>query len=162
MCFLNLYHVSWKSKEILKNTGFQGPDYEDNLSLYDIRTRNANYVSSEQIKIFEEMTQIAMMKNGKLDPDSYEIQEFLLLKKYQRTNGISKLSDIYSIGAIMFKLLLGRAPTQHISTATGAVKGWSGGDNNELQEVYKACASKSAQALSQWVFGKKDAERSTK
>ena len=52
-----------------------------------------------------------MLKNGKLDPDSYEIQEFLLLKKYQRTNGISKLSDIYSIGAIMFKLLLGRAPT---------------------------------------------------
>jgi serine/threonine protein kinase len=115
MCFLNLYHVSWKSKEILKNTGFQGPDYEDNLSLYDIRTRNANYVSSEQIKIFEELMQIAMLKNGKLDPDSYEIQEFLLLKKYQRTNGISKLSDIYSIGAIMFKLLLGRAPTQHIS-----------------------------------------------
>lgn len=55
------------------------------------------------------------MKNGKLEPDSYEVQEFLLLKKYQRTNGISKLSDIYSIGAIMFKLLLGRAPTQHIS-----------------------------------------------
>jgi len=82
MCFLNLYHVSWKSKDVLKNTGFYGPDYEDNLSLYDIRTRNANYVSSEQIKIFDELTQIAMMKNGKLDPDSYEIQEFLLLKKY--------------------------------------------------------------------------------
>lgn len=47
MCFLNLYHASWKSKEILKNTGFQGPEYEDNLSLFDIRTRNKHYVSSE-------------------------------------------------------------------------------------------------------------------
>ena len=73
MCFQNLYHVSWKAKDILKNTGLQGPEYEDNLSLYDTRTRNGNYISSEQIKIFDELTQIAMLKNGKLDMDSYEI-----------------------------------------------------------------------------------------
>ena len=56
MCFLGLYHVSWKAKELLNMTGFQGPDYEDNLSLYDIRCRNRHYVSSEQINIFELIT----------------------------------------------------------------------------------------------------------
>ena len=37
------------------------------------------------------------------------------MKRNQKINGITKLCDIYSIGAIMFKLLLGRAPTQRIS-----------------------------------------------
>lgn len=62
--------------------------------------------------MFDELAQIAMQKNGKVDLKSYQIQEFLLMKKNERTIGITKMCDIYSIGAIMFKLLLGRAPTQ--------------------------------------------------
>jgi len=54
-------------------------------------------------------------KNGKIDLNQYEIQEFLLLKKHQKTKRITKQSDIYSLGAIIFKLLLGRAPSQSIS-----------------------------------------------
>lgn len=73
MCFLNLYHCSWKIKDILKNTNVLGADLEDNLSVYDIRTRNKHYVSPEQIKIFEELAEIAMQRNGKIEKDSYEI-----------------------------------------------------------------------------------------
>jgi len=39
MCFLDLYHCSWKPKEILPNLKL-GAEFEDNFSLYDIRTRN--------------------------------------------------------------------------------------------------------------------------
>ena len=46
MCFQTLYHCSWKTQEILRNLNL-GPDCEDNLSIYDIRTRNRNYVSPE-------------------------------------------------------------------------------------------------------------------
>lgn len=49
MCFLNLYHASWDPKKLLKGspmeTGLDG--LEDNLSLYDCRTRNQNYVAPE-------------------------------------------------------------------------------------------------------------------
>lgn len=45
--FLDLYHCSWKPKEILPHLKL-GAEFEDNFSLYDIRTRNFNYVSPEQ------------------------------------------------------------------------------------------------------------------
>ena len=87
----------------------------ENLSLYDLRTRNQNYASPEQHRVFEELTDIVVPhRNGKIEVDSYEIEEFLLLKKYQQP--ITKRSDIFSIGAILFKLLVGRAPTPLIST----------------------------------------------
>jgi hypothetical protein len=41
-----LYHCSWKTQEILSNTNL-GPLCEDNLSIYDARTRNKNYISPE-------------------------------------------------------------------------------------------------------------------
>lgn len=114
MCFLNLYHCSWNPKTLLKDTpfatGIEG--LEDNLSLFDLRTRNKNFVSPEQLAIFEELTDLAIIEgNSKIDEDSYQIQEFFLLKRHQRERGVTKLSDIYSIGAIIFKLLMGRAPT---------------------------------------------------
>lgn len=81
MCFLNLYHCSWQPKEILGHMKL-GPEYEDDISLYDIRTRNINYISPEQIKIGRQLGEIVALKNGKIDLNTYEVQEFLLLKKY--------------------------------------------------------------------------------
>jgi serine/threonine protein kinase len=52
-----------------------------------------------------------MKKNGKIEADTYDIQEYLVVKKCQFPLKITKLCDIYSIGAIIFKLLIGRAPT---------------------------------------------------
>jgi len=46
MCFLNLYHCSWKPEEILPHFKL-GPEYDDNISIFDIRTRNNNYISPE-------------------------------------------------------------------------------------------------------------------
>lgn len=118
MCFLNLYHCSWKPKVLLKGTpyatGIDGLD--DNLSIFDLRTRNRNYVSPEQLAIFEQLTDLTVVDgSSKIDEESYEIQEFLLMKKHLKSNGISKLCDIYSIGALIFKLLMGRAPTLHLA-----------------------------------------------
>ena len=48
LCFLNLYHCSWQLQEILKNINV-GAEYEDNISLFDTRTRNRQYISPEQI-----------------------------------------------------------------------------------------------------------------
>jgi len=114
MCFLNLYHCSWKPHEIVPQMNL-GPQYEDNISLYDIRTRNNNFISPEQIAVGEELAHIVQKKNGKIVEDTYGIQEFLLLKRSQKPHVISMRCDIYSIGAIIFKLLLGRAPSQQIS-----------------------------------------------
>jgi hypothetical protein len=57
-----------------------GKDCEDNLSLYDSRTRNKHYISPEQIEVGNELAQIVMRKNGLIEEDNYDIQEFLLRK----------------------------------------------------------------------------------
>ena len=56
-----------------------------------------------------------MKKNGLINEQTYDIQEFMILKQNKKPKQITKLCDIYSIGAIIFKLLLGRAPTLQIS-----------------------------------------------
>ena len=50
-----------------------GPEYEDNLSLYDIRTRNINFISPEQIQIGNELQKILAKKNGKIEENTYDI-----------------------------------------------------------------------------------------
>ena len=44
-------------------------------------------------------------KNGKIDINTYDIQEFLLLKRNQKPKKITKMCDIYALGAIIFKML---------------------------------------------------------
>jgi len=50
-----------------------GQEYEDNLSLFDVRTRNINFVSPEQLQIGQELAEIVSQRNGKIDMDSFEI-----------------------------------------------------------------------------------------
>ena len=54
-------------------------------------------------------------RNGKIDEGQHEIQDFLNSNFSQKQNKINKKCDIYSIGAIIFKLLTGRAPSPKIS-----------------------------------------------
>jgi serine/threonine protein kinase len=67
------------------------------------------------MEIAEELATIVLKKNGRIDDKTYEVQEFLMMKKYEKPQKITKLCDIYSIGAIIFKLLIGRAPSYKIS-----------------------------------------------
>lgn len=62
-----------------------------------------------------EIAQIVAGFNGKVEHKSYAVQEFILLKAYEKPKRIRKQADIYALGAIMFKLLLGRAPEKWIS-----------------------------------------------
>ena len=50
-----------------------GKEYEDNISLFDTRTRNKNYISPEQLEIGHELASIEQKKNGKIDIDTYDI-----------------------------------------------------------------------------------------
>ena len=47
MCFLNLYHCSWQPSDILHNINL-GMECDDNISLFDNRTRDRDYISPEQ------------------------------------------------------------------------------------------------------------------
>lgn len=72
MCFQNLHHCSWNPTQVLGIDDL-GPEFEDNLSLYDLRTRNMNFASPEQLELNNELASIVMKKNGKIVENSYEI-----------------------------------------------------------------------------------------
>ena len=52
LCFLSLYYCSW---DTLNGIGIFLPEDGDNLSIYDTRVRNRNYISPEQIKLGDEL-----------------------------------------------------------------------------------------------------------
>ena len=48
MCFANLYHAHWNTKQVLK---IDLPYSQETPLKFDIRTRNKVYISPEQVKI---------------------------------------------------------------------------------------------------------------
>lgn len=56
MCFLNLYYCSWNTQNTI---GIPLTEYEDNLSLFNIKMRNTQYISPEQLQVGEELEAIA-------------------------------------------------------------------------------------------------------
>ena len=57
MAFTSLFHCSWQTKEILKNY-FISEEFEDNISLFDIRTRDKKFISPEQATLGAELAEI--------------------------------------------------------------------------------------------------------
>lgn len=55
------------------------------------------------------------MNNGKLDPDNQAIIDFIT----ESSTKITKKCDIYSLGAILYKFLIGSAPLAKISGVIG-------------------------------------------
>jgi serine/threonine protein kinase len=82
----------------------------DNTSMFDLRTRDPSFISPEQVKLGAELDDLAQMHNGKIDDTAPELLEFSLTNR----NKITKACDIYSIGAIMFYLLIGTPPGEEI------------------------------------------------
>lgn len=70
MCFTNLYHAHWNTKEVLK---IELPYTAETPLKFDIRTRNKVYISPEQIKIGEELEGLSEMHNGRIDQTSAEV-----------------------------------------------------------------------------------------
>lgn len=108
MSFLNLYYCSWN---IQTTIGLYLPDDNDNLSIYDIRMRNKHYISPEQLQLGSDLANIASLHNGKLDESTSEVTDFFQNSR----NKINKQCDIYSVGAILYRLLLGSPPSHEIS-----------------------------------------------
>ncbi len=78
MCFKDLHHCFWDSAEVLKIDDL-GLDYEYNFSLYEIRTRNKNFVSPDQIDLNNELATVVMKRNGKIVENFYDEQDFLVV-----------------------------------------------------------------------------------
>lgn len=70
---MNLYYCSWNT---FNTIGFNLADDEDNLSLFDTRVRNKNFISPEQIKLGLELDMILNSHNGKLDETNPEVIEY--------------------------------------------------------------------------------------
>ena len=70
MQFLNLYHCA---KDPKGEIGFKYISESKDISKFDIRTRNINYISPEQVHAGKELNDIAEMNNGKMDPENQAI-----------------------------------------------------------------------------------------
>lgn len=112
MCFVNLYHCSWNTKQTLNNPHV-GAEFEDNITIFDTRTRDRDFISPEQVRVGNELAEVVYQRNGKIDESQIEIKDFLAQHKHDKP-AITKRCDIYSLGAIMFKLLLGRSPSAKV------------------------------------------------
>ena len=108
MQFLNLYHCA---KDPKGEIGFKYISESKDISKFDIRTRNINYISPEQVHAGKELNDIAEMNNGKMDPENQAIIDFI----NENDAKITKKCDIYSLGAILYKFLIGSAPQAKIS-----------------------------------------------
>ena len=101
MQFSNLYHCSANAKE---QVGFHYLDMQaSNVSKFDARTRSEQYISPEQVQMGQELMDIAMAHNGRIDVESQDIQDFI----QENALKISSKCDLYSLGAIMYRCLLG-------------------------------------------------------
>ena len=83
----------------------------NDISKFDARTRSEQYISPEQVSMGHELMDIAIAHNGRMDADSQAIQDFM----QENALKISQKCDLYSLGAIMYRCLLGSAPTLKIS-----------------------------------------------
>jgi serine/threonine protein kinase len=108
MQYLNLFHCI---PQAYQDIGFKHIDSAISISAFDTRLRNMEYISPEQIQVGLELSEIAQQNNGMIDNSSQLVQDF----KLENEHKISKQCDLYSLGAILFKCLLGAPPDQTIS-----------------------------------------------
>ena len=111
LSFNSLYHTIWSlgSKRI--------PGSELTLHTLDLRLKDTWFLSPEQINLGEKYQQILEEhKAGILDLGSKEIKEYfdLVLGDDPNRRQVTKQSDIYSIGAIMYTCLIGKTPPKNI------------------------------------------------
>ena len=64
------------------------------------------------MQVAAELADIAYQRNGKIDETQHEVQDFYASNFNQKQNKITQQCDIFSIGAIIFQLLLGQPPSQ--------------------------------------------------
>ena len=128
MQFANLYHCT---KDAKGEIGFKYIGECKDISKFDVRTRNSHYISPEQVQIGRELNDIAEMNNGKLDPDNQAIIDFIT----ESSTKITKKCDIYSLGAILYKFLIGSAPLAKISGVIGQKRLQENSPNANVYEV---------------------------
>jgi len=130
LCFPGLFYCLWDSAKILgikaNSEGFRSllPHDRENLSRYNTKVRNKDYISPEQLQMGQELEEILGPKNGRLLPEGYQnisihdrivyLPEITEFHDANKAN-INRHCDIYSIGAILYRLLLGAPPGEDVS-----------------------------------------------
>ena len=76
MTFLNLYHASWDTDTVL---GMKIPGVSETITKLDVRTREAAYLSPEQLKIGKKLRSVINKNHGKASLDNHEIE--MLMQK---------------------------------------------------------------------------------
>ena len=102
MCFPNLYHASWDTIEVFKKNLL---NVKETLTKIDIRTRNGSYLSPEYLAVGETVRNL-LARHEPPELLNHEIQQ--LLKK--NASVVTEQCDIFSIGVILYRLLLGTTP----------------------------------------------------
>ena len=128
MQFLNLYHCA---KDPKGDIGFKYISESKDISKFDIRTRNSFYISPEQVHAGKELNDIAEINNGKIDHENQAIIDFIT----ENDAKITKKCDIYSLGAILYKFLIGTAPPARISQVIGQKRLQENSPNANVYEV---------------------------
>lgn len=75
LCFQRLYFCHWDAQKTL---GFKAlhtsasdkviPHEKENMSVYNVKVRNKDYISPEQVRLGQELDEILAPKNGRLLP----------------------------------------------------------------------------------------------
>ncbi|CAI2377761.1 unnamed protein product [Moneuplotes crassus] len=119
LCFNSLFYCSWDPKKLLKK---KIPNTEDNPSIYDLTMRRKEYLSPEYIEYGEKFQQIGkdpsfygMEKSQNPNFSNSELFQNMTFEESNRKimNKIGKITtscDIFSIGVILFKCLIGTTP----------------------------------------------------
>ena len=94
------------------------PMIKETVTKIDIRTRQAAYLSPEHLEIGKKLKEIIAPVNDWINPSEPQIVN--LLAKSQLL--ITKQCDIYSIGAILYKMLLGEVPSPDCGNKIGEQK----------------------------------------
>ena len=75
LSFVGLYNCLWDAHKVLEmksgimGTGSVLPHDKQNLSRYNLRVRNCDYISPEQIMLGQELEELLAPKNGRLLPE---------------------------------------------------------------------------------------------
>lgn len=113
MCFLNLYHASWDTVDVFKKNL---PNVRETLTKVDIRTRNASYLSPEYLAVGEMMKNIIDRHEG-AEIVSHEGSRLL----NKSASVVTVQCDIFSVGVILYRLLLGETPEPSLPAKLNAL-----------------------------------------
>lgn len=106
LAFQDLYHAVWDSKSHLQCDTV--PSYlKQTAATFDNSTRHPQFVSPEILAISTVLNKLVTQNVGRFDLQSEKMTDFYS----QMQHKVTLRSDLFSLGAILFKLVTGTTPS---------------------------------------------------